>query len=364
MDDTSTVTERPPPIGRVALLWRGDVGAVVPLPSQTRHHLVFKALEALGIAGEPMLYSEEAQEAVRTRLLTVDGVLVWVDPLTAGKDRSQLDPLLREVAAQGIWVSAHPDVILKMGVKEVLYRTRDLGWGSDMDRYLSPEDFEKRFPARLAAAGPRVLKQNRGNGGQGVWKVELLSHPTASPGPDAPVRVLHAQRGSVPEDLLLGAFMERCRIYFAGDGRIIDQSFQPRLPEGMIRCYLTQNEVVGFGHQLIKALIPPPPDANSEAVQPGPRIMHPADAVPFQRLRHQMEAEWVPALQALLNIPTASLPALWDADFLYGPRTKDGADTYILCEINASSVAPYPDSAGPKVAGAVLAGIRAALKRH
>jgi hypothetical protein len=269
---------------------------------------------------------------------------------------------LREVAAQGVWVSAHPDVILKMGVKEVLYRTRDLGWGSDMDRYLSPEDFEKRFPARLAAAGPRVLKQNRGNGGQGVWKVELLSHATASLGPDAPVRVLHARRGSVPEDLVLGAFMERCRVYFAGDGRIIDQSFQPRLPEGMIRCYLTRNEVVGFGHQVIKALIPPPPDANSEAVQPGPRIMHPADAVPFQRLRHQM-AEWVPAMQALLNIPTASLPALWDADFLYGPRTKDGADTYILCEINASSVAPYPDSAGPKVAGAVLAGIRAALKR-
>jgi hypothetical protein len=76
-----------------------------------------------------------------------------------------------------------------------------------------------------------------------------------------------------------------------------------------------------------------------------------------------MEAEWVPAMQALLNIPTASLPALWDADFLFGPRTEDGVDTYILCEINASSVAPYPDSAGPKVAGAVLAGIRAAPKR-
>jgi hypothetical protein len=32
--------------------------------------------------------------------------------------------------------------------------------------------------------------------------------------------------------------MQRCRPYFAGDGRIIDQAFQPRLPEGMIRCYL------------------------------------------------------------------------------------------------------------------------------
>ena len=34
--------------------------------------------------------------------------------------------MLREVATAGVWVSAHPDVILKMGVKSVLYRTREL----------------------------------------------------------------------------------------------------------------------------------------------------------------------------------------------------------------------------------------------
>src|SRR6266849_2415129 len=109
------------------------------------------------------------EEAVRAHLLSMDGVLVWVNPLTAGKDRSRLDPLLRDVAARGVWVSAHPDVILKMGVKEVLYRTRTLGWGADTDLYPSVEDFNRRFPARLAASGPRVLKQNRGSGGEGVW---------------------------------------------------------------------------------------------------------------------------------------------------------------------------------------------------
>ena len=46
-------------------------------------------------------------------------------------------PLLREVARAGPWVSAHPDVILKMGVKEVLYRTRHLGWGTDTHLYRS-----------------------------------------------------------------------------------------------------------------------------------------------------------------------------------------------------------------------------------
>ena len=38
-------------------------------------------------------------------------------------------------ASKGVWVSAHPDVILKMDVKEVLHRTRHLGWGVDTQLY-------------------------------------------------------------------------------------------------------------------------------------------------------------------------------------------------------------------------------------
>jgi hypothetical protein len=63
----------------------------------------------------------------------------------------------------------------------------------------------------------------------------------------------------------------------------------------MIRCYMGADKVVGFGHQLIKALIPRPPEgADSPAARPGPRIMHGADADPFQVLRVKMEAEWTP----------------------------------------------------------------------
>ena len=83
-----------------------------------------------------------------------------------------LDALLRDVANQGVWVSAHPDVTLKMGVKEVLYRTKQLGWGTDTQLYRTADAFHEEFPRRLRSDGPRVLKQNRGNDGQGVWKVE------------------------------------------------------------------------------------------------------------------------------------------------------------------------------------------------
>jgi hypothetical protein len=154
----------------------------------------------------------------------------------------------------------------------------------------------------------------------------------------------------------LGDFMNRCKSYFVNNGCIIDQPFQVRLPDGMIRCYMGADKVVGFGHQLIKALIPPPPEGpDSEAAQPGPRIMHPATAPAFQALRTKMESEWTPQMMQLLGIGAASLPIIWDADFLYGPRDAKGQDTYVLCEINVSSVFPFPEQAPSEIARLALA---------
>ena len=342
------------PQPRVALLWRGDVAARAN-PQAGRLAPVFEALAAEGIAAEPAVYCEEAESEVGEQLLAMDGVLVWVDPISQGRDRRQLDPLLRDVAARGVWVSAHPDVILKMGVKAVLYRTRDLGWGADTDLYATPADFRARFPARLAA-GARVLKQNPGNGGQGVWRVELTGGD--APGDDRPVEVLHAQRGSQVERLSLGALMDRCQAYFGGEGRLIDQPFQTRLPEGMIRCYLVQDRVVGFGRQLIKALMPP------AAGDPGPRIMSGADYPPFQALRAQTEGDWVPAMMRRLEIEPGDLPAIWDADFLYGEKTAAGEDSFVLCEINISAVLPIPDEAPREIARCVARRLSARLGRR
>jgi hypothetical protein len=106
------------------------------------------------------------------------GVLVRVDSIVDGRNRRVLDALLHDVASRGVWVSTHLDVILKMGVKEVLYRTKHLGWGINTQLYRDVASLHGEFPSRLRSAGPRVLKQNRGNGGQSVWKVEGLDDAT------------------------------------------------------------------------------------------------------------------------------------------------------------------------------------------
>jgi hypothetical protein len=91
--------------------------------------------------------------------------------------------------------------------------------------------------------------------------------------------------------------------------------------------------------------------------------MHPADAPAFQALRAQMENEWTPQMMRVLDIDTSALPVLWDADFLYGPRTASGDDTYVLCEINVSSVIPFPEQVPVAVARIVLARLQAAQQR-
>ena len=347
--------------GKIAVLWRGDRQTRTDAtPANNRFHRVFEALASVGIDARPAVYAEEMAEEVRTQLLSADGVLVWVDPLSGGRNRADLDAMLRDVASQGVWVSAHPDVTLKMGVKEVLHRTKQLGWGTDTYLYRAARSFHEEFPRRLRSDGPRVLKQNRGNGGQGVWKVE---DATSSADGSPTVRVLEARRGSMPETIALTDFMKRCDAYFGPEGCIIDQPFQARLPDGMIRCYMGADKVVGFGHQLIKALIEPPPEGpESEAAQPGPRVMHPASAPMFQALRTKMETEWTPQMMRLLDIDRNSLPIIWDADFLYGPRTGSGDDTYVLCEINVSSVFAIPDQAPEAIARLALARLRSSKR--
>lgn len=329
---------------KVAIVWRGDRATRdQATPSNNRMAAIFAALADAGIDAEPAVYDETFAEEVRAQILQADGVLVWVNPLADGKTRKALDATLREVADAGVWVSAHPDIVAKMGTKDVLVRTKSMGWGTDTHRYGSAAEFRNAFPLQLAEAGPRVLKRLRGNGGQGVWRVELLSAFTGS---ESPVRILEARKGTIPQEMPLGAFMERCEAYFEDDGAIIDQPFQDRLPDGMIRCYMAGDTVAGFGHQLIKALILPPlkgPD--TPEAQPGPRIMHPPAAPQFARLRQKMEAEWTPEMMRLLDISPSELPIIWDADFLYGPRDKDGNNTHVLCEINVSSVFAVPDEA-------------------
>jgi hypothetical protein len=348
---------------RVAIVFPADAkGRFSPNVQQSRFADIAQALCAAGIEVVGAPYADEFVEEVRAQLLGVDGVLIWVNPIERGHDRSVLNAMLADVASKGVFVSAHPEVIDKMGTKEVLYRTRRMSWGCDTRLYATLDVMRAELPASVASGTQRVLKQVRGQSGDGVWKVELadpLGSPPSMISLDTALRIRHAKRGSAEERISLGAFLSRCQPYFAGAAGMIDQAYQSRLPDGMVRCYVVRDRVAGFGEQLVNALYPAAPGTSlSDAPQPGPRHYFPPTRSDFERLKEMLEREWLDELCRLLGLEKSQLPVIWDADFLYGPKDADGADTFVLCEINVRSVYPFPKEALAPLVAETLARIK------
>jgi hypothetical protein len=325
---------------RVALVWRDTPTTREEQSDRFGFAATAEALQSAGLEPEPCLYAEEREAEVEAQLGTVDAVLVWVNPIHEGRDRRPLDALLARVAERGVLVSAHPRAIQAIGTKEVLHRTRAMPWGANTRLYRSVEAMAAALPSRLGAGEARVLKQNRGHSGIGIWRIERGAD--SAPGPEMIVRVRHAPRGRQEEVLTLSAFLARGAGCFAEGGMMLEQPYAHRLPEGMIRCYLVGDRIEGFGHQAIHALHPPPPGAPADAApEPGPRLYSGPDDPRFQHLRRLMHGGWVAQLLAVSGLARTDLPLLWDADFLLGAK---GPDTSMLCEMNVSSVSPFPDS--------------------
>lgn len=332
----------------VALLYPGDRSMRDRAdPSESRFSKVFEAFARAGVTAVPAVYHDEFSADVEAQLSDCALVLVWCNPVEGGRRRDQLDAMLRRVADSGVIVSAHPETILKLGTKDVLFQTRNLPFGSDVCRIESLKQLEEELPERLRR-GPRVLKQYRGQGGNGVWRVEQVEPRDGC----TRLRVRHAQRGSEEELIDLPSLKARLAPYFelANGGHMIDQAWQPRLAEGMVRAYLVEDRVEGFGHQAINALYPAVPGGPQP--QPGPRLYYAADLPQFQFLKQKLETEWIGLLRERVGLPREQLPLLWDCDFMFGERVAD-AEHYVLCEINVSSVSPFPESAIQPLVSAV-----------
>jgi hypothetical protein len=138
---------------------------------------------------------------------------------------------------------------------------------------------------------------------------------------------------------------------------MIDQAWQPRLAEGMVRAYLVEDRVEGFGHQAVNALYPAAPGEAPPA--PGQRLYHAADDPRFQQLKQRLQTGWIESLRERVGLPLERLPLLWDCDFMLGEPAAGEAERYVLCEINVSSVSPFPGSAIDPLVAAVRRRLRA-----
>lgn len=270
----------------VAIVIYGEPGSERNALTEEKYNDLATAFLAEEFNVESVLYNDKVADKLMDDLLRFDAVLVWVNPIEQGQGRKRLDALLVEIANKGCFVSAHPEVIFKMGTKDVLFKTRDMDWGGDIRMYSSYEDFINRFPESLHKSKIRVLKQYRGNGGNGVFKIK------AGPA-DNEVTVVHATEGTKERVLSTGDFNNEFKSFFENDGLLIDQEWNNNIVNGMVRCYSSGSSVAGFGYQEINALY----ELNNKTYLPGKRYYYTENCGLFADLKKIMENKWIPQLQ-------------------------------------------------------------------
>lgn len=289
-----------------------------------------------------VLYHDTIAGKLAKELSKYNAILVWVNPIEQQGDRKMLDALLMKLSTQGCFVSAHPDAILKMGTKEVLYRTRKTEFGGDTKLYHSFDDFKERFLKEHP--GIRILKQYRGNGGDGVFKIDTTELNNNR------ITITHAKNGDKEKQVSIDDFFKMFESYFSTNTMLIDQEWNLNIVNGMVRCYLSGSKVTGFGYQEINALYPIT-EKNPVFKRPSPRFYFSEDCGLFNDLRKIMENSWIEELQEITGISNEMLPVIWDADFFINKiNTENTSEKYTLCEINVSCVSPFPESSIPYIA--------------
>ncbi len=323
---------------KVAIMIYGDSHSRRNAMTEEKYKDLASAFAANGFTVTSILYNDELADALSTGLLQFDAVLVWVNPIEQKKDRTKLDALLVTIDEKGCFVSTHPEVILKMGTKDVLYKTRGMAWGGDTKIYPTHNDFLERFPGSLQTSGVRVLKQFRGNGGNGVYRI--LQEPAGM------ITIIHAIAGNEKSTLSVSDFNEEFKSFFSNNGMLIDQEWNNNTLNGMVRCYLSGTKVAGFGYQEINAFYELKNNGTQIYFPPGKRFYFTEHCGLFSDLKKIMENEWVPELQRKLSINKDRMPVIWDADFFINKiNGTTAAEKYTLCEINVSCVSPFPPSA-------------------
>eukprot|EP00284_Hemiselmis_tepida_P014329 CAMPEP_0174931242 /NCGR_PEP_ID=MMETSP1355-20121228/32888_1 /TAXON_ID=464990 /ORGANISM="Hemiselmis tepida, Strain CCMP443" /LENGTH=286 /DNA_ID=CAMNT_0016177581 /DNA_START=53 /DNA_END=909 /DNA_ORIENTATION=+ len=128
----------------------------------------------LGWSCLPLFYSDEAHSDLLRIASAADGYISRVNPdVYEGVSIPKYEALLEELGSMGLAAMPHPRFMQLFGSKEALARISNLRTGlADTAMYTDEVSFAKGFTANLAQ-GPRVLKQNRGFQGEGIWICRL-----------------------------------------------------------------------------------------------------------------------------------------------------------------------------------------------
>jgi len=292
-----------------------------------------------------------------------DAFIVRINPgqLSQGTlagTQERFDELMTGMVAKGKAVWSSPKVQTSMGAKDALVMINKMSIGlPDTYAYYSPEELEAGFK-KCCAFQPRVIKQNRGSAGEGIWLCWLQDKAYCKNFGDASlldsdkVKLMEMNDNHV-EYHTVGEFLEFCvngptakagkwtstfpGKYLEGGkeagGQLVDQRLLPRISEGEVRLLMVRDVLhmiihkkpTGGGLSAVGGI--------SDYTYYGP------DAPEYAGLVANLKKD-IPHLKEVLGIAGESLPLLWTADFI--PKDAEdgtpGKTDYVVGEFNCSCV--------------------------
>ena len=193
---------------------------------------IVNAIREAGWSAEVVYYRPEWKDDLYDYVSqNFDGYISRVNPGNIpGGERGYFE-LLTSLSVAGLIGMSTPGEMMAYGAKDALVKLKDTDLvPSDTAAYYDVEAFHSTFPTSLSY-GERVLKQNRGSTGSGIWRVRIADEEVAKnvePGTPLPLGTKLKCTEAVDnhtETRELGEFMDFCDQYIIGDnGMLVDLS--------------------------------------------------------------------------------------------------------------------------------------------
>ena len=335
-----------------------------------------------GGACEIVKYFHDKHDEFEKQTQGYDALIVRINPgqLSQGtKEGTQkrFDDLMNKYISQGKLVWSSPKVQTQMGAKDALCKIANLGCGlKDTYAYYTAAELEEGFK-KCCAYQPRVIKQNRGSAGEGIWLcwlskslnvedgiVPLTEYPAKTFGEvslsDTDTLKLMEMNDNHIEYHTVKEFITFCvggpeaegagkwlstfpGKYLEGGkeagGQLVDQRLLPRINEGEVRILMA-------GDTCQMAIHKKPTGGGLSAVGGNSDYTY---YTPEDEMYKSMIATLykdIPSLMPLMGLGGEPLPLLWTADYI--PKNPEGWDKaenasnaeteYVVGEFNCSCV--------------------------
>lgn len=295
---------------------------------------MIECIKAKGWKADVIYYTDKDSAALCAKLKdSVDAVISRINPGNIPGGEENYFKFLRSLGDAGVCIMPHPDVMINFGAKDALCKLNDTGLvPPDTLAYYTYESFVKEFPVTLSIT-ERVLKQNRGSTGEGIWRVVVVDErkfPKNQALPlDTKIKCTEAKDNHV-EHHTLGKFMEFCKQYLIGfGGQLVDMRFLPRIKEGEVRILFVGEKPIFVVHKKPAEGA----DAFSATLFSGAKYVYSSpDNWPHVI---NLFKNHIGTIYQRLEMQRA--PLIWTADFILDWK-PDGTDDYILGELNCSCV--------------------------